>query len=1086
MLLKIKELQCFKEDYEGSVSVFYAIIFICLLTFIFSLVDITRIHMLQIEALSTYKVASEAALSQYDPFLLKQYGLYTGVEGYHIEQIIGEALKVGFTHEKNTTNDYLIDYLLSSNKSETAYQSTAPKRSQYMQPTDYRYDFEYRPFIDVSFSHPRAQILEYMKAREPYLLIEPFLQYLEVMTKTSKTSQVIDEKNELVSTLDSIGLLRKKLIFLIDGISIVDDKSINRDENEIYIRRFSNIDVQDNPYFSQELKMRLNVQIINIQKSFDNVVLLLNQIEENLIYLTVSDPYESIYLEPVGEEEPIYIGEKMKDEAINALYILEKLQIELTDSMQILYDLDKVLSSHREGINIIQEIETISNTSLQALTDFQQHQINRDELLESVFCEINNEIEQVKSEISPDEINLNEVDNLGLIKEKLYANLNLFEVTEGMRSELNVFLTDYIIKRFNSLVKNQPYSSENIKSIHEEIRTFSTSRYRNYDNHLEIDKNSVVERLITLKNTFINYDDQLYLDYSNCKVSTEEKKDYASLGDTLKNLNVVEAFESKGLIQTLPQNNIDPGNLPSNLLTTQIETTFDELDSNAEMDDSIFSRLADLAENSHDTLLINEYAIGMFNNFQKNNQLNEKSMNGYDLSEHFFSYETEYILGGSLNEKTNLSLTLGYLYGVRMSCNLIHLAVDPQKRTLIINMANTIAGWWTGGVGSIVIGILIAIFWALIESIVDIFLLSAGNRVPFLKTKSTWYTSIDGDWDTFFTTGVQYSENAITKYMTQTKKDLQLNIHYLQLKATDLLEKKMLQITDASENSTSEDLKKEFQYLSTSMDELCDEATIQIETFSNDYENKMATFMDKLIYERSMYEKARHQGTNYIMQKSKNPFAQDLPAYTLAELMSDEILNKDALVFEDGWNITTSVNYKKLIYDKFALKIEQTKNDLIQDIQTKITGTMEEQVDALDQLLEESIDNGLSISKDMLHEKADEFKKSINSQIETVNPEAENKFCFIPSFTYEDYLRLFLLLPIVDETTKISRIMDLVQLNLQKNRDDYTLSLENYFVGLTLAGTVRAKTYFVPSLHNGALRQEWEVEIQPFETTFEK
>jgi hypothetical protein len=64
--------------------------------------------------------------------------------------------------------------------------------------------------------------------------------------------------------------------------------------------------------------------------------------------------------------------------------------------------------------------------------------------------------------------------------------------------------------------------------------------------------------------------------------------------------------------------------------------------------------------------------------------------------------------------------------------------------------------------------------------------------------------------------------------------------------------------------------------------------------------------------------------------------------------------------------------------------------------------------------------------------------------------------------------------------------MDLIQLNLQKNRDDYTLKFNDYFSGLSLAGTIHVKAAFVPSVKRGAFSQDWEIGVQPCEVSFEK
>jgi len=309
-------------------------------------------------------------------------------------------------------------------------------------------------------------------------------------------------------------------------------------------------------------------------------------------------------------------------------------------------------------------------------------------------------------------------------------------------------------------------------------------------------------------------------------------------------------------------NVIDVGTLPSSLISSSIvephkidaaqEPTqeasngFNNESTNASSNNSIFSLVSKGIKSTHETLLLNEYAIGMFSDFQKNSALNSKSINGYLLKDHFFSYETEYILGGSLNEKDNLSRVFGYLYGVRMSCNLVFLAIDTQKRTTIMNIANTIAGWWTGGVGAILIGILIAAFWALMESIIDVFLLTTGERVPMIKTPSTWYSSLEGNWEELLIVGVQRLENEITKAISRTNSTMHEAISNIQLR----IQKQISQQEGEHNNDSFEMLNEELIYFETVLNEITQESSIQIEALDMEFNSQMDSFINRLIRER--------------------------------------------------------------------------------------------------------------------------------------------------------------------------------------------------------------------------------------------
>ena len=79
--------------------------------------------------------------------------------------------------------------------------------------------------------------------------------------------------------------------------------------------------------------------------------------------------------------------------------------------------------------------------------------------------------------------------------------------------------------------------------------------------------------------------------------------------------------------------------------------------------------------------------------------------------------------------------------------------------------------------------------------------------------------------------------------------------------------------------------------------------------------------------------------------------------------------------------------------------------------------------------------------------KTDIFSGILNAAIKETTGVKSEEVSIIPKLSYQDYLRLFLLAGLVDEKTKLLRVMDLIQLNISKDRGE-DVSLAQYLTGL--------------------------------------
>ncbi len=109
---------------------------------------------------------------------------------------------------------------------------------------------------------------------------------------------------------------------------------------------------------------------------------------------------------------------------------------------------------------------------------------------------------------------------------------------------------------------------------------------------------------------------------------------------------------------------------------------------------------------------------------------------------HALSYELEYLICGKASDLENLKGTVNRLLLIREAANMVYLMSDAEKQTEALEIATVIATVLTQPelAEGIKIGILAA--WAYVESILDLRALLDGDKIPLMKSSSTWTSDI--------------------------------------------------------------------------------------------------------------------------------------------------------------------------------------------------------------------------------------------------------------------------------------------------------------------------------------------------------
>ena len=130
-------------------------------------------------------------------------------------------------------------------------------------------------------------------------------------------------------------------------------------------------------------------------------------------------------------------------------------------------------------------------------------------------------------------------------------------------------------------------------------------------------------------------------------------------------------------------------------------------------------------------LLFNEYLYDRFTCFTT-----VKSPEG-------MQYELEYVISGKKTDRKNLEGVVKELLVIREGLNLVTIYKTADLRQQTEALASTMAGW-TGLAPVIALTqACIAAVWSFAESVVDVRTLLGGGKVPLIKSRDAWCTTLE-------------------------------------------------------------------------------------------------------------------------------------------------------------------------------------------------------------------------------------------------------------------------------------------------------------------------------------------------------
>lgn len=1016
---------------DGAITVFLSIIVILMLCIACSTVEATRVHVGKMHVERALNSAMNSVLAEYDNELMDEYGII-GLDtsygkGSTSNEIMQEKLTKYLNRVLNPEKDLDNATILSQ-----VFQNNVQANNDFIDM--YRFDIKdveinnINGLLDENTKIIKHQIIEDMKYRGPLMLIETFLDKLDIFNKSVKTTKVVNEKDKVEKQGRKIENQYTELMKLIDGIKFKDDSPVvNKGKlvlENSFIKQlvFTKNGAIDKKRFTNHEDV--NKEIVNNLYIAD-----MNKLNNYLdkAYKTLID----IYIKDLEIEE---VEDEIDDLSSNINSNKEDLKNLKEDINDLLKEREELKDDYEQNKN---DYKSGLITYQKKLISVKKHNIDAKNIIQS----IQNDIENFKGLINEYENTLNKSNEemIGETYKVLKNNMN------NLKNKLDLKNDSSLNKRFNAMKKTLDHnikilddttiqSIENFydrnffNSLNDKAEYEAKKRYNNTNINLLKKSFSLTEikkSLLEIEKTFLTYSiDELILDYKSFTLSTDTEIDKKQI-DPRKNKKIESITKTleKQKPKNMPnsQKSLDSSDLPSSYEKTNKDVDMSTTNINMSSPLKIFNLFNGVDDeikkfvtgerDLYSDLLINEYIMGNFRSAVDHlKDADKKTLHNYSLDNHFLNYEVEYILFGKHKDQENFNTFKKRLMLIRIAMNFIHILSAPEKKEEALSLAIILVGWSPFNFLVNIVQNMLMFVWSLAESWIDVNQLLEGKRVAFFKTSNEWALSEKN----ILYNILNFSVDKVNEKSNQ-KTEIYIN------KAVNKMNEKSSQFL----NYYSEKAKK---MVKDSYIEVFEEA-YRLEDSSI---NQINTLIDSTI----------ESTINSISEQSTLPQINDVINYS-----------------ESGSNllreIQQSVNYKKnIIVNGTVQDLHKIKNEVLSSFHNKIQmaennvkGITDEIIDSTITEVTNTIQNKVSktgdIRKEHVQEKindiTNQLKKRINAKMNTkiaktvktkVKPSDKN---INISFSYEDYLRINLIL-FVKEKNKLYRTMDCVQINKQQDR----------------------------------------------------
>lgn len=1024
-------MNIFKKN-KGAITVYICMILSIMLVLTGVLVDGARARVAEAQVQSAVEASANSLLANYNNILKEWFGLMALSENNpsvleeDLLYYLNKNLMTELGAEKENMGDKSWDYLKKFLNIKNEYEDV-----RFLDMYDYRIDYlKIVPLYNLAENEViRAQIVEYMKYRGPEALGEEFLEKINVFRSYKKQAKTLSSKLEVDKSLNSISKELGELYKRIENVNSYAPAEIKEMIEEIGDKIALKVGAEKVYKEKREKRIEVQEKLDEHRKTDEyksNRQLLLKELslaqdeeEKDIIREQIKDldePYKS-ELEKAEEDEKEakdqhnFIAKEAKKEIDNMFSYLKKFESFNKDAER------KAVDIKGKTKNIKTQIESLKKDIAGDTSDFAErirqdlkkieNQVSEDSM-DHLIEKFNKNIDTLKALIQKlEEKNLKDIDedydNLSSFNNDQY--LEMYEYIHRHIIAAEDLYKNYIVKYSKVTYEEFPVEKKpETKEKVDDPRDASKDLIKGSDNPLKnIEAPEKHEDFDEIKKG---------LPSSGSKIDSEEILK-AFIDDNYEFVAKAIGYDSKSESdgknsdKTFDINNIDFENDSNNSINDGLNLIT-----------SLIEFLETGLESIRDEIFVDEYALGTFNNYLSTKDLKVKGGNTIsqvDLrlrnrSERkpytYFENEIEYIIGGSSNEKSNINNVLAKILLIRFTLNTLHIYLDPIKMKEVYSTATIIASFAGPLIATFavhLVAILIIMSWSMAESIIDLKLLMKGESVPIFKTKLNWILSVEG--------GLSKIKEKIAGTIVETAKDYAKEVADDKIDSIEsLLKNSMANIKDT---------------ISTKVDNIVEKVFEPVDAALNS--------TDKTIKDNY----------SYLTESLENE---------LSNIANDEM---NAIV-KEIYKIAQE-EYKKVkseIEGKLTMAIDKAKEE-VENIKQSIKDTVNEKISGMEESINKKINEYAKNSKEKLNEYIDSFGSKNPISTGGYN----NVKASILSFNYEEYLRLLLLM--TNRDVKITRIQDLIQLQMVKMTGDKDFKLAHCNTHVGVITNVSMKYFFM-------------------------
>lgn len=487
---------------------------------------------------------------------------------------------------------------------------------------------------------------------------------------------------------------------------------------------------------------------------------------------------------------------------------------------------------------------------------------------------------------------------------------------------------------------------------------------------------------------------------------------------------------------------------------------------------NIFGALTGGLENARDNLLVTEYLFENFSYATYDKQENFdaakpefKTMTMQNINKNnntIYGCEIEYILKGyrggtsgwwifssESGPEDNIAMVKADIFTIRFVMNSIFALTDGSLDAQTLAPALSIQAATGGLFPYQVAQVVLKLCLALAESTWDIQQLMDGEKVPLMKTTATWRFSVSGMMDAV-------KEKAVEKITDLAVGSVEEISNYLQQCVSNAGNWTEEEIENMTNNLTDELNKATEAALKEALSSMTQIVTNKIQAGYNDIfisggsysgdtlKSEIATALNEYIDEAGFSAEVAEilkgqvtvmvnvvidgKGNNgdrmsvsELLQQCSNTFSSS----TTGEIALDKTIYSKLMETVEK-NIT---EYTNNVTNEMANTINTLTSEVIGDVTTQVNAMISNASEDAAQKIEKKVSDYLNKN----------FPTSTAVSVGGTSQTSSSKLANVFSFSYADYLKLFVFLELSgeDEAAMMRRIADVIELNVDSGLKDY-------------------------------------------------